>query len=336
MGDKQFLDNVRSRTRLVDLIARDVVLKQKGRGDWWGCCPFHGEKTASFHVDENKGFAHCFGCGWHGDAFGWLTDYHGMTFPEAVEELAVQAGLQADREGRKRPEAKPVQRETAKDRAQSDAKKLARAREIWSESLPVAHSLVETYLWSRNIRVERLPGWPVPTLRYHPNLAYWLPPKRKGDSPQLLGRWPAMVAYVQRPDRSFAGVHQTWLRSDGTGKAPVPKAKKMLGRVFGGHLRLCPAAAAMGVAEGIETSLSVMLATGLPVWAALSEGNLGAALPPVCRTVTICADNDTKDKATTDHRIGSATAGHASRCCRVSVARPPDGMDFNDLLGAVA
>ena len=88
------------------------------------------------------------------------------------------------------------------------------------------------------------------------------------------GAFPAMVGYVQGPDRAFRGVHRTWLAPDGSGKAVVPKPKKMLGSVFGGYLRLCPASSRMLNAEGIETTLSAISATGLPGWAALSEGNL--------------------------------------------------------------
>ncbi len=87
-----FLDELRSRISLVDLIGRRVALKRAGR-EWKGLCPFHREKTPSFHVVEDKGFYHCFGCGAHGDAIRWLEETEGLSFTEAVGELAARAGM---------------------------------------------------------------------------------------------------------------------------------------------------------------------------------------------------------------------------------------------------
>jgi DNA primase len=87
-----FLDEIRARTTLSALIGRTVKLTKAGR-EWKACCPFHGEKTPSFTVNDEKGFGHCFGCGWHGDAFRWLTDQAGLPFMDAVRELAAAAGL---------------------------------------------------------------------------------------------------------------------------------------------------------------------------------------------------------------------------------------------------
>jgi DNA primase len=71
----------------------DKRKSQPGRGDYWACCPFHGEKTPSFHADDRKGIYHCFGCGKTGDHFRFLTESAGMSFPEAVEKLAGMAGV---------------------------------------------------------------------------------------------------------------------------------------------------------------------------------------------------------------------------------------------------
>ncbi len=88
----RFLDELRERVSLADLVGRRVRLQRAGR-EWKGLCPFHQEKTPSFHVVEDKGFYHCFGCGAHGDAIRWLEETEGMSFPEAVEELARHAGM---------------------------------------------------------------------------------------------------------------------------------------------------------------------------------------------------------------------------------------------------
>ncbi len=89
----QFLDELRTRTSLADVIGRKVKLTKKGR-EHTGLCPFHSEKTPSFTVSEEKGFYHCFGCGAHGDAIAFLTESEGVAFPEAVERLAGEAGME--------------------------------------------------------------------------------------------------------------------------------------------------------------------------------------------------------------------------------------------------
>jgi DNA primase len=86
-----FLDELRTRTPLAAVIGRRVRLARSGR-QWKGCCPFHGEKTPSFYVYED-GHYHCFGCGAHGDAIGFVMQSEGAGFMEAVERLAAEAGL---------------------------------------------------------------------------------------------------------------------------------------------------------------------------------------------------------------------------------------------------
>ena len=88
-----FLDELRARTSLSALIGKTVKLTRAGR-EMRGCCPFHNEKTPSFYVNDDKGFYHCFGCSAHGDAIRWMTDQRGLTFIDAVKELAQAAGLE--------------------------------------------------------------------------------------------------------------------------------------------------------------------------------------------------------------------------------------------------
>lgn len=88
----KFLDTLRSRLSLAEIVGRTVKLTRKGR-EFTGLCPFHHEKTPSFTVNEEKEFYHCFGCGAHGDAIGFLVETQKYTFMEAVKELAEQAGL---------------------------------------------------------------------------------------------------------------------------------------------------------------------------------------------------------------------------------------------------
>ncbi|MBO0902667.1 DNA primase [Jiella sonneratiae] len=92
-----FLDEIRDRIPISEVVGRRVTFdrrkSQPGRGDFWACCPFHGEKTPSFHCEDRKGRYHCFGCGVSGDHFRFLTELEGLSFPEAVERLAGEAGV---------------------------------------------------------------------------------------------------------------------------------------------------------------------------------------------------------------------------------------------------
>lgn len=95
--DTRLLDEIKARLSLSDIVGRRVSWDrrktQPGKGDFWACCPFHQEKSPSFHVDDRRGRYKCFGCGASGDHFRFLTDTEGLSFPEAVERLADQAGV---------------------------------------------------------------------------------------------------------------------------------------------------------------------------------------------------------------------------------------------------
>ena len=94
----RFLEELRGRVSITDIVGRRVRLIRKGRGEATGLCPFHNEKTPSFTVSEDKGFFHCFGCGVHGDVIGFVMRSEGLEFPQAVEKLAGEAGMQVPRE----------------------------------------------------------------------------------------------------------------------------------------------------------------------------------------------------------------------------------------------
>ena len=88
----QFLDEIRARISLADIVGSKVKLQRRGR-EWIGLCPFHNEKSPSFSVVEDKDFYHCFGCGAHGDVIGFVMRTESLSFPETVEKLAGEAGL---------------------------------------------------------------------------------------------------------------------------------------------------------------------------------------------------------------------------------------------------
>ena len=90
--DKNFTDELRTRLSIVDVVSRRVPLTKKGQ-NYWGCCPFHNEKTPSFSVNEDKGFYHCFGCGEHGDIISFTMKSENVGFVDAIKELADMAGM---------------------------------------------------------------------------------------------------------------------------------------------------------------------------------------------------------------------------------------------------
>jgi hypothetical protein len=188
------------------------------------------------------------------------------------------------------------------------------AKAIWGETIPAQGSLVEVYLASRGITI------PTPnTLRFHPSLKH-------PDG----GLWPAMVARVDRGDRDHVALHRTFLKPDGSGKAPVPRPKLMLGPCAGGAVRLSEPAEKLAVGEGIETCLSVLQAAARPVWAALSTSGLKALeLPDIVREIALIADADAAgEEAAVFAGRKWKRAGLAAR-----IVRPAAGYkDFNDML----
>src|SRR5690606_5023095 len=92
-----FLDEIRDRVPISSVIGPRVTWDRRktnaSKGDYWACCPFHGEKSPSFHCEDRKGRYHCFGCGVSGDHFRFLTELDGLSFPEAVERIADLAGV---------------------------------------------------------------------------------------------------------------------------------------------------------------------------------------------------------------------------------------------------
>ncbi|MDD3370608.1 MAG: DNA primase [Alphaproteobacteria bacterium] len=92
-----FLEEIRNRLPLSGVVGSRIRMTRAGR-EYKGCCPFHNEKTPSFYVNDDKQFYHCFGCGAHGDVIGFVMRHDRLSFPEAIESLAAQAGLQVPRD----------------------------------------------------------------------------------------------------------------------------------------------------------------------------------------------------------------------------------------------
>jgi DNA primase len=88
-----FLEELRTRLQVSDVVGKRVPLQRSTKGEFKACCPFHKEKTPSFTVNDQKGFFHCFGCGATGDAIAFVMQHDRLSFMEAIETLASQAGL---------------------------------------------------------------------------------------------------------------------------------------------------------------------------------------------------------------------------------------------------
>ena len=197
------------------------------------------------------------------------------------------------------------------------ARNLLYAAKIWYSSSSAQGTLVEAYLQSRNIRIP-----PPENLRFNPNLCH-SPSKEE---------LPAMVSAVRHGiSGNLMGIHRTWLKRDGSGKADIKFNKMMLGPVDGGAVQLSSVAPEMIVAEGIETALSVMQATNVPTWAALSTSGLeGLILSPVAQKITIACDNDSNNAGLNAAEYAADKWTKEGR--EVSLAIPPLNKDFNDLL----
>jgi DNA primase len=143
-----FLDELRSRISLSGLIGRSVKLVRRGR-EYAGLCPFHHEKTPSFYVVEDKSFFHCFGCGAHGDAVGFVMRSDNLDFIEAIEKLASEAGLAV-------PRATPQERERAQQQKTLLGALEAAAAFYEARLASSAGALARNYLEDRGLDAETI------------------------------------------------------------------------------------------------------------------------------------------------------------------------------------
>ncbi|MGV3655178.1 MAG: CHC2 zinc finger domain-containing protein, partial [Noviherbaspirillum sp.] len=143
-----FIQDLLNRVDIVDVVGRYVQLK-KGGANFLGLCPFHNEKSPSFTVSPTKQFYHCFGCGAHGTAIGFLIEYSGLGFVDAVKDLAQGVGMTVpEQEGRLIPRSP---REEARSLALSDA--MTRACEFYRQQLRSAPEAI-AYLQKRGLTGE--------------------------------------------------------------------------------------------------------------------------------------------------------------------------------------
>jgi DNA primase len=260
------IDAVKAAWPIEDLIGQYVHLKRKG-SDYFGCCPFHSEKTPSFTVNPENQFYYCFGCGARGDHIQFLQDYEHISFRQAIAELSrYHPGPSAEaRTQARKPKPKP--KRNFNDLIQR----------LLDESLD--SSRLSSYMLSRGV-----PYVACDDLRYHRHVSL-----KRDDG--TVTYHPAMLAIVRDVHGKRIALHRIYLQDSGSKLGP----KRTLNTPTGGAVRLSDAWSHvdLAVCEGIETGWAVQQMTSAPVWAGLSSGGLAAMNVPshVCR-VCVWADSD--------------------------------------------
>lgn len=270
---QSFLDEIKARVSLSSLIGQSVPLKRAGR-EFSGRCPFHNEKTGSFTVNDDKGFAHCFGCGWHGDAVRWMIDHQGLGFVDAVVGLALRAGLPLPEgvaptpRSMAAPDAR-VQRNSVRAEVLDEFVSSEEYAAVILSRVVAGKSPLKCYFEHRDISPFSLSGR-MADLAFCPDA-----PTRKwriGSSPDAVPPAPAMVARLRRPDPNLpsdqwpiTGLHVTFFNHEFTGKREAKgcdgyllPARKMLGHIQGSCVVLghYDPEASLVVGEGMESTLS--------------------------------------------------------------------------------
>ena len=335
---------VRDSVNIVDIVGRHVTLK-RGNGEHRARCPFHPDGNPSFVVVEKLQRFTCYGCmqdEW-GDVIDFVRKLKGCDYREAAQYIVGDQVLEFCDADRARIRAEGEVR--AKEADEKAEKNRRAALALWTTARQIGGTPAEAYLRGRGI-ASALPGH---SLRYVPDLY----------CTETRSELPAMVAAIVDVNGSFMSLHSTWLAratDGGWRKAPLDRAKRMLGRMGGGAIRLAPPesvplkpGATLYIAEGIETGLSVReglrlrpdLRENAAVWAAGSLDNMSRLILPNAEgtdaclfgTVILCVDMDTSSsEAQAATAAANALSTYGARGCRVLVAAPMAGTDFNDML----
>lgn len=274
-------------------------------------CPVHGGKDGYrlFKDVDVTGGSVCNTCGAFPDGFSTLMWANAWDFATTLKEVANYLGIGEALSASVTPirAASPPVPATTQDDDESARRRL---NHVWKASLPMLSPAAEPgrlYLARRG-----LPVIPPDIIRFHPALGYYEDRKKTGE-------WPALVAMVSDAQGNPVTLHRIYLTPDGM-KAPVEAPKKLMSfpstrEIMGGAIRLGPAKGpVLAVAEGLETALAVLEATGWPVWCAVNATLLAALVPPEgVSQILVFAD---KDRATKQH-----PKGHGQEAARHLVQR---------------
>lgn len=337
-------------------------LQRSGR-ELVGPCPRCGG-TDRFGINTQKRVFQCRKCGGKGGNVDLVMFVMGQTFPAALDWLcgSVEGVSLEERRARERQAAENKRRNEARAEAER-AKSRAEAHEVWQAAQPAQGSDVHDYLALRGIPRDRYPQLPA-CLRYHPALRYMVQVGREWVEAHC---GPAMLAAVQGPGGRFQALHRTWFDlSQPKGKPEIlhpetgdrQKVKKTLGPVKGGAIRLTPSASVIVMGEGIETTLTALLADlppGAGYWAGVSLGNMAgqrvlgkglryagipdmedraAFVPPEgTRRLIYVQDGDSEPRLTRAQLQAGLRRAMALRPgLQGQIAPCPEGVDLNDVL----
>ncbi|GGW24062.1 hypothetical protein GCM10011452_09340 [Gemmobacter lanyuensis] len=363
---------VRDDPRVAEAQAMDIAevadrlaiqrLARAGR-EMIGPCPRCGG-TDRFGINTQKRVFGCRKCGAGGGSIDLVMFVMGMDFRAALEWLCGSLEGVSPEERRARERQAEENRRRNEERARAErAEAIRGAREIWQAAVSAQGSPVHDYLALRGIPQALYPRMPI-ALRYHPDLAYTVQVDRKWVQ---VHRGPAMLAAIQGPDGRFQGVHRTWFDVSAPKGKPVilhpttgerVKVKKSLGSVKGGSIRLTRPAPVLIMGEGIETTLTALIAdvpAGAGYWSGISLGNmagqrrLGQGLkyaglpdlgdaeafvpPPGVERLIYVQDGDSEPKLTRAQLLAGLRRAMALRPgLRGQIVMAGAGVDLNDVL----
>lgn len=299
-------------TRMSDLATLGITVRPRGPVEQRVPCPRcgdgHGAHDDALGVNVDTGVYHCFRCGWKGCAS--TNTASSVSPPVRIDDPAI-----AER-------------------------KRERLRTTWRETVPLYHPKARPHRQYLEVRglVQTLSA-PPGVLRAHPALPYY-----DTATQRELGKHPALVALFADSNGEGVTLHATYLRADGRGKAPVSVPKKILGvpvrgATKGGAIRLYkPEDGRLGVAEGIESALSLRLIRKIPVWSSYCADNLTRICLPRLRELEIGVDVDETGLGEAKARALAARVLREQPALRVLLVMPEGRgpRDLNDELRARA
>lgn len=306
-----FIAEVCARVSLVDIASAHVAWDKRktrpARGDWWACCPFHDEKTPSFHVREPEGYFKCFGCDAKGDAITLTMHLERLSFPAAVRALASRAGS-----------GDPTARRYVERAIADQATQIAEVRQLWGEGASAAPGgPVRTYLAGRGLSAATIA----------------LATRAGGAIREHRDRYgrPAMLAAARNGAGAGRAVQLTKLKRDGSAKRGDSEDRITTGPMSGAAVQLlAPVDGALAICEGVETALALYQLHRIPAWATLGAANLAAFAPPAgVRRLVIAADNDAPGR-----KAAARLLRRLRRSVKCTTMLAPRGMDWADVLAA--
>ena len=288
MSDNTMSRDIKSSINPTDYYISRIQDFKRNRPGWQNVkCVFHGDNGPSLAVNAETGGYLCFGCGAKGgDIIAFEMAMNRCSFNDAIKTLKNFAGL---------PDYRPRPPITTRE-AQAGLTQTEKLKRMWNKAGPLTANgqadVACKYLVYRGL-VKILDDLPNDLrTRY---LEYW-DVKTGEDKPSLLGTYAALLAVVRDAAGYPCMIHRTYLADGGERKAYVNSPRKLTARIRdprGAAIKLYRPTEELAIAEGIETALSVRVATGLPVWAAVSTGLMvSVAVPESVKRVLVMADND--------------------------------------------